>query len=85
MLAFDAASTPGARGFSGILFNGTVGLTVYLGKNEKHADWVIDNENEFDELKEKIAAIENKMLDTDKDGVADYLDTRSKYYCRCNG
>jgi OOP family OmpA-OmpF porin len=73
--AFDGASlTPEARGFQGILFNGTVGLTVYLGKNEKHADWVIDNENEIEELRQKITDIENKMLDTDKDGVADYLD-----------
>jgi OOP family OmpA-OmpF porin len=73
--AFDGASmTPEARGFSGNLFTGTVGLTVYLGKNEKHADWVIDNENEIEELREKITSIENKMLDTDNDGVANYLD-----------
>lgn len=69
---FDSASNTNSRGFSGILFNGTVGLTVYLGKNEKHADWVIDSENE--ELKKKIADIETSMLDTDRDGVPDYLD-----------
>ena len=73
--AFDGASlTPEARGFSGNLFTGTVGLTVYLGKNEKHADWVIDNGNEIEELRQKIATIENKMLDADNDGVANYLD-----------
>lgn len=71
---FDAATTRASRGFSGILFNGTVGLTVYLGKNEKHADWVIDNEGRFDAIDARFMAIENKMLDTDKDGVADYLD-----------
>ncbi|MGZ9734873.1 OmpA family protein [Flavobacterium sp. GNP002] len=72
--AFDAASASGTRGFGGILFNGTVGLTVYLGKNEKHADWVIDNEGKFDAIDARFVAIENKMLDSDKDGVADYLD-----------
>jgi OOP family OmpA-OmpF porin len=73
--AFDGASlTPEARGFSGNLFTGTVGLTVYLGKNEKHADWVIDNENEIEELRQRITDIEGKMLDTDGDGVANYLD-----------
>jgi OOP family OmpA-OmpF porin len=51
-----------------------VGLTVYLGKNEKHADWVIDNNDRFDAIDARFMAIENKMLDTDKDGVADYLD-----------
>lgn len=71
---FDAATTRASRGFSGILFNGTVGLTVYLGKNEKHADWVIDNEGRFDAIDARFVAIENKMLDSDKDGVADYLD-----------
>jgi OOP family OmpA-OmpF porin len=72
--AFDGASTVGSRGFSGILFNGTVGLTVYLGKNAKHADWVIDNEGRFDAIDARFMAIESKMLDTDNDGIADYLD-----------
>ncbi|MFV8334961.1 OmpA family protein [Flavobacterium sp. RSP29] len=71
---FDGASKVGTPGFGGVLFNGTVGLTVYLGGNEKHADWVIDNEGKFDAIDARFMAIENKMLDSDKDGVADYLD-----------
>jgi OOP family OmpA-OmpF porin len=31
---FDGGSSIGSRGFGGVLFNGTVGITVYLGKNE---------------------------------------------------
>ncbi|MBC5837461.1 OmpA family protein [Flavobacterium muglaense] len=72
-MSFDAASAAGGRGFSGILFNGTVGVTVYLGKNEKHADWVSDG-NRLDGIESRVAAIETKMVDTDNDGVADYLD-----------
>jgi OOP family OmpA-OmpF porin len=73
-LAFDGASSSSTRGFGGILFNGTAGITVYLGKDVKHADWVIDNEDKFDAIDARFMAIENKMLDTDSDGVADYLD-----------
>lgn len=73
-LAFDGASSSNTKGFGGILFNGTAGITVYLGKNVKHADWVIDNEGKFDAIDARFAAIENKMLDSDNDGVADYLD-----------
>jgi OOP family OmpA-OmpF porin len=47
---------------------------LYLGRNEKHADWVIDNYSEVENLRQRIADIETSMLDTDKDGVADYLD-----------
>jgi OOP family OmpA-OmpF porin len=73
-LAFDGASSVASRGLSGVLFNGTAGITVYLGKDVKHADWVIDNEDKFDAIDARFMAIENKMLDTDSDGVADYLD-----------
>ena len=72
--AFDGASTNNIRGFNGSLFTGTVGLTVYLGKNAKHADWVIDNDDRFAEINARFVAVENRMLDTDKDGVANYLD-----------
>jgi outer membrane protein OmpA-like peptidoglycan-associated protein len=73
-VAFDGASYNDIRGFNGSLFTGTVGLTVYLGKNAKHADWTLDNQDKFDAIDARFMAIENKMLDTDKDGVADYLD-----------
>ena len=73
-IAFDGASTNGIRGFDGSLFTGTIGLTFYLGENERHADWVIDNKNRFDAIDARFMAIENKMHDTDKDGIADYLD-----------
>lgn len=72
--AFDGASTPNASGFSGILFNGTVGVAVYLGKNTKHADWVTLVDKDVLALTDRVDNIENKMLDSDNDGVADYLD-----------
>ncbi len=72
--AFDGASPSNNRGFSGILFNGTAGITVYLGKNVKHADWVLDNEDRFVAIENRLSTIETKMLDADNDGVADYLD-----------
>ncbi|MFB3386335.1 OmpA family protein [Flavobacterium sp. LAR06] len=56
-LTFDGAVAPGNRGFSGILFNGTVGLNVYLGKNAKHADWMVISNNA------DIAALESKVAD----------------------
>lgn len=54
-LTFDGAAVPDNRGFSGILFNGTIGLNIYLGKNAKHADWIVVSDNA------DIAALENKV------------------------
>ena len=73
-VAFDGASSNNIRGFNGSLFTGTAGITIYLGSNAKHADWTIDNEDRFDAIDARFVVIENKMLDTDNDGVADYLD-----------
>jgi OOP family OmpA-OmpF porin len=72
--AFDGQSTIGSRGFGGVLFNGTVGVTVYLGKNDKHADWVTLIDKDVLALTERVDNLETMLIDTDQDGVADYLD-----------
>lgn len=73
---FNGASNPNIKGFSSHVFTGTIGLTYYLGKNEIAADWSVDNKTdlELEALKEKVAKMETSLLDTDRDGVADYLD-----------
>lgn len=60
----------------GGLLTTTLGIEIALGKKDKHADWVdaSANRKEIDELKEKIANLEKDLLDSDQDGVADYLD-----------
>jgi OOP family OmpA-OmpF porin len=73
-LSFDASSTSGAKELDAILFTGTIGLTFNLGKNEKHADWILLVDKETLALKNRLSQLETMLLDTDKDGVADYLD-----------
>ncbi len=75
---FDGTSGTGQlRGFSGGIFSGTIGLTVYLGSHDEHADWYVDtnkNDEELDALKKRLADMETYTADTDKDGVMDGLD-----------
>ena len=60
---FDGAYVPGNRGFSGLIFNGTVGLNIYLGKNAKHADWtIITNESsDISFLENKVSGLEAQI------------------------
>ncbi|HEY6144208.1 MAG TPA: OmpA family protein [Flavobacterium sp.] len=79
LYAYDFKSENQERGFSGALFTGTLGLTFYLGKNEKHADWdwVTDKkeiEDKIGGLEKRIAELETLTNDSDRDGVVDYLD-----------
>ncbi|PXY44742.1 OmpA family protein [Flavobacterium hydrophilum] len=71
---YDAAALNPEKGFNGALFNGTIGLTLYLGKSEKHADWVTFIDKEVLAQRERIDNLEKMLIDSDKDGVADYLD-----------
>lgn len=60
--AFDGAYLAGNRGYSGLIFNGTVGLNVYLGKNTKHADWTVVSENvDLSAYDNRIADLENQI------------------------
>lgn len=76
-VAFDGFSVNGSSTSSGVILNGTIGLSYSLGKYDKHADWYarpIVEVSEIAALNKKIADIESTMQDTDKDGVPDYLD-----------
>ncbi|KVV14766.1 OmpA family protein [Flavobacterium sp. TAB 87] len=69
---FDGMGQTTSSSFDGVLLNGSVGLTFYLGKNEKHADWFI--EDKTSELEYRVGLIETGLVDSDKDGVADLYD-----------
>lgn len=63
------------QGFDGTLYNATLGLSIYLGKHEKHADWYIDEKpDELEDIENRLGEMETMMNDSDKDGIPDYLD-----------
>jgi OOP family OmpA-OmpF porin len=70
---FDGMSVVANGAFDGLLINATAGLTFYLGKNEKHADW-IGEKTISDDLERRLSLLETSLLDSDKDGVADLYD-----------
>jgi OOP family OmpA-OmpF porin len=70
---FDGMSVARTGSFDGGILNVSVGLTFYLGKNEKHADWVGETDK-YGELERRVELVEKGLLDTDKDGVADLYD-----------
>lgn len=80
-LTFDGQSAIDfSESRTGLLHSLTLGLTVYLGKKEKHADWYwesLDDKKEFKDLLARLEDLETMMNDTDKDGVPDYLDTEN--------
>jgi OOP family OmpA-OmpF porin len=65
----------GRQGFDSTLYHATLGLSFYLGKHEKHADWYVDEKSdELEDIESRLGEMETLMNDTDKDGVPDYLD-----------
>ena len=76
---FDGYEDPAVsedRGFNSTLYNMSLGLSIYLGKNAKHADWDTSNPR-IDELERRVTELEAKIMDSDNDGVADYLDVEA--------
>lgn len=61
---------------TGTWWTGTLGLNFYLGKSEQHADWYIaaDKYATKAELADAINGIKEMLMDSDGDGISDYLD-----------
>lgn len=72
---WDGTYSATDNNLTGIMYNTSLGLTFYLGENNKHSDWYVNNEQKVDdEARKRLDDIETLMNDTDKDGIADYLD-----------
>jgi OOP family OmpA-OmpF porin len=75
---FDLASNSGSN--ANYFGYATVGVSYYgIGKNQskKHADWTAKenaSKKELEALRAKLNATEAKLIDTDNDGVANFLD-----------
>ena len=75
--SWDGTGTTTRRGWNGYMMNFSLGLNFYLGKNEKHADWIPEQfkfEEMMSEHEARLAKIETDMIDSDQDGIPDYLD-----------
>lgn len=65
------------RGLNGMIFNFSLGVNIYLGAAEKHADWFSEKnlmEEKISKLDDRLTKVETDLIDTDMDGVPDYLD-----------
>jgi OOP family OmpA-OmpF porin len=65
--------------FDGMMVNATVGISLYLGDSDTHADWY-DAKNDSKlvdktkDLENRLAKLESELQDDDRDGVPNYLD-----------
>ncbi|RKD88427.1 OmpA family protein [Mangrovibacterium diazotrophicum] len=57
----------------GMVFNGTIGLSIYLGKNKTHADWYLRDDEKYKVLDSKIAGLDKRVTDLE-DGKANKSD-----------
>ena len=77
---FDLASNSDVSGLAHNFGYGTLGVSYYgIGKNKskKHADWTVKEnaaKKELEALRAKLNVTEAKLIDTDNDGVANFLD-----------
>ena len=74
---WDGSYSADSNNLSGSMINTSLGLTFYLGKHDVHADWyAMDTklEERLDEVEKKVASIEEGLMDSDQDGIADMFD-----------
>ena len=71
--SFDFLEKVTAPGFNGYFMNVSVGMNFYLGKNDRHADWVPTQHN-FEELEKRVLQLEENAKDDDQDGVPNFRD-----------
>ena len=74
---WDGISGVTTRAVDGIMFNTSVGLNIALGKNKRNIDWYHVYNNDLTELallRQELDELKEKMIDSDQDGVLNFLD-----------
>lgn len=77
---WDGTYSDNDNNLNGSMISTNLGLSYSFGKNEIHGDWHVEDKaskdlrKEIDSLEKRIGDVETLMNDTDKDGIADYLD-----------
>lgn len=74
---FDGTQRQIAADFDGFYVNATLGLSIYLGGNDVHADWYSREKNmasDLDSITSRLGKLERDLQDDDRDGVPNYLD-----------
>lgn len=74
---WDGTYSDTSNNLNGQLVSTNLGLTYSFGNQELHGDWQILRDPKLEEIEaldKRIGDMETLMNDTDKDGVADYLD-----------
>ena len=79
-LTFDGFSKVDlAANRTSMVHNFTAGLTLYLGKKDKHADWYWEPKSDSsNELLARMVNIESQLSDPNKDGFPDMWETYLK-------
>ena len=73
-LNWDGSYSNDETNLSGVMNTISLGLTYYFGKYQRHADWLIANDNSYYLIQEQIEKLGKTTVDTDKDGVIDEID-----------
>lgn len=79
---WDGHVSPSDNNLTGRLMSGTFGIAYSFGKKlgSNEDDKILEKLNkvsEIDSVQKRVEKMENMLLDTDKDGVADYLDNEN--------
>ena len=65
-ISFDGNGSTSRKGINGGIFNASVGLNIYLGKNKTHADWYKKSDNTIiEEDNNELEALENRLKATE--------------------
>ena len=75
-LNWDGSYADENKNLFGIMQDLTIGFTYYVGKHKQHADWYWNNLSFIttQKMMEYEAKIQDLQIDSDKDGIPNYLD-----------